>query len=454
MSSDKVEELGYLLLKALPGVVVRRGPFEQLGYTDYQSQLQRCREVYDPFIRPWLSSYRLEVSQPEVRDKLFGFVYRELADHIRDGKIHSATIAFAGGLSSGSPVYDVVLNLVRRAVVDGPEVAARAFVDCTTRTSISFNQFFLLSGIKVEAPFEVFDGITLIPMPESASELPSHLPFIGGLPDRHNRVSVQDVVNKTLVQVEYEVSPIFHRPAESYTFESGPDRHFRIRLKGEDSQQFDLDVLCQALAVAGRCSVRSIMTWTSMLDYEIFDLSITRRIGASGYSATAPLPPRDDPSVLVSRRQLDTINALYTGLAQPSSEPWGRLHIPVDRLMKSMQETNPIDQIIDLGIALEALYVPDSQSEVTFRFALHAAWHLGENKAERKKLRKRFEEIYRARSDVMHTGQLRGRRAKSTFDVQGFVRTAQDLCWQGITSIIEAGEMPHWKDLVMGEDIE
>ena len=65
---------------------------------------------------------------------------------------------------------------------------------------------------------------------------------------------------KTLLRVEYEVSPIFHRPAETYTLQSGPGEHFTIKLKGEEIPDPNLDVLCQALSVAGRCSVKSVMS--------------------------------------------------------------------------------------------------------------------------------------------------------------------------------------------------
>ena len=454
MDSCKVEKLESLLTRVLPNVVIRRGQSERLSHVDYRHRLQRCREVYDPAMSPWLSSYRPEVSQVEQSDELLRFASRELADHIRDGRIHSATIAFLSGMSDGSSVEDVVVNLLRRAIVDGPKVAARAFADCMINSSCSFSRFFLLSGVHIEAPVEVFEGITLVPMPETTSKLPPHLPLVVNSSDRYHRISCDALLNKTVVRVEYVVSPIFCRPAESYTLDSGPDRHFEIKLKGADTQNCNLEVLCQALAVAGRCRVRSVMTWTSLLEYEIFDLSSRRGIGAGGYSASEPLPHRDDPSIHINRRQLETINTLYKGLAQPSEKYWERLRIPIDRWMKSMLESDPIDQIIDLGIALESLYVPDSQSEVSFRFALHAAWHLGKSKAERRKLHEEFREIYAARSDVMHTGQFRSRRGKPSFDTSQFISRAQDLCWQGITSIIDAGEVPDWKDLIIGEDQE
>ena len=453
MNTSKIAELEGLLSEALATVVIQRGRSEQLSSTKYRMFLQKCRSVYDPALRGWVSSCKPEIRQNEVKEKVLGFVNRELVDYVRNGKLHSATIAFDGGMGGGSPVEDVLQNLLRSAIVDGPAEAAQAFAECTTNSSCSFYQFFLITGVCIPAPVEVFDGITLIPLPESASELPPHLPHLWTEPDRYGAISVKDILKKTLVRVEYEVSPIFHRPAETYTLESGPAEHFNVRLKNEGTPVPDLNALYQALAVVGRCSVESVMTWTSLVDYEIFDLSTSWGIGPSSYSVVS-LARNHEELVQLSSPQMDSIGTLYRGLTEVPTGTWTKLRIPIDRWAKSMAEENPIDQIIDLGIALESLYVPDAQGEATLRFALHAAWHLGKSKPERQKLREEFRQIYDARSDVVHTGQLRGKRARPSFDVSKFVSRAQELCWQGITSVIEAGETPDWSNLIMGEELE
>ena len=450
MNTSKIAELEGLLSEALATVVIRRGQSEQLSLAQFKLLLQKCRSVFDPDRSRWISLFRPEVSQTEAKERVLDYLSRELADHTRNGKIHSATIAFAGGFSDGSSIEDVLRNLLARAIVDGPAEAAKAFVDCATNSSCSFYQFFLIAGVRIPATADVFDGITLIPLPESASQLPPHLPYVGAVSDRFHEISLNDLLGKTVVRVEYEVSPIFHRPAESYTLESGPDRHFGVKLKGQEIPDPNLNNLCQALAVVGRCRVQSIMSWTSLLNYEIFDLSTSWGIGGSGYSSSISNVNLDE-SVQLNQAQLDTVKILYMGLTQLPTETWNKLVIPIDRWAKSMAEENLTDQIIDVGIALESLYVPDSQGEVKFRLPLHAAWHLGANRTERQKLREEFRQIYDARSDVVHTGQLRGKRAKSSFDVSTFVSRAQELCWRGITSIIEEGEIPNWSNLIMGE---
>ena len=451
MESARIQELENLLQAGLPHVVVRRGSTDEMAPDAYRQILLRNREAHDVKLKHLASICRPEIRQNCINDRILEIVNRELADYVRDGKIQSATIAFASGFPEGTPVEEVALNVIRRACVDGPTVAAQAFADCTTTESCRFYQFFLISGIRVPEAFHPFEGISLLPLPDAAVDLPAHLPFVDDFPRINRYITPQDFLGKTLVRVEYEVSPIFHRPAESYSLESGPDRHFTVKAKNQDPKGISLDALCNALAVAGRLrGVQAIITWTSLLDYEIFDLSLSWGIGGASYSGIVS-EFRGGPPVELSVRQLNTIPTLYQGLSQSPTGLWRWLRIPIDRWMKSMLENDPVDQMIDLGIALESLYVPDADGELRFRFALNGAWHQGKTSAERKALFREFRNIYDARSDVVHTGTFRRERAKSSFNPTEFVGRAQELCWFGITSIMDAGEIPDWNDLTMGD---
>ena len=446
MNENMVEELEQLLLETLPSVVIRsRGTRAvQLPTIDgYRQNLQRCRDVYDPSLRYSTSSFYPEVGEIRLSGLIADFVSRELIDCIRDGRIHSATDAFTRRSSNGHDIDNVVQNLLIRAIVDGPSVAARAFDDCKRNTSCSLYEFFLLSGTLIDKPMKVSDGITLIPLPNSVSDFPPYLPSMAGVPADFETIVLDQIRTKILVCVEVEVSPIFQRP--------GGD--FLKRIKGQDSYDFDPDILCGALGLASWSSVRPVMKWTSLKDYEIFDLSGFRGIGGSGYSATLSVL-RLDPSYRRIQPKPDTVSALYQALAALPTKTWDKLRVPIDRWMKSFEQQNPLDQVIDLGISLESLYVPDAEGEITLRFALRAAWHLGKDATDRKRLRDEFREIYAARSDAVHAGKWRSRRAKfSPIDAEEFVRKAQDLCRDSITSVIEADRIPEWDDLVLGGDV-
>ena len=240
MSQDIITELTILLQKALPHISVRYGPSERLSLIKYRELLELGRSPHDPQQTGVLSFCRLEFHDPEVNDELLTFVTEQLEPYIRDGKVHAATYAFSGGLTSGSPVSGVVSNLLKLALVDGPSRAAQAFSDCITSPSCHFYQFFVLAGIRIESPIQLITGIDLIPFPTSPSGLPPHAPFLHSFRNDSSPFNVQYFLGKTVLRVRFEVSPIFCRPRDNYTFDSTPDDHFQVTLATDELQ--DLNV--------------------------------------------------------------------------------------------------------------------------------------------------------------------------------------------------------------------
>ena len=451
MNENTIQDLGELLAEALVSVEIRNGRSNQLTVTQYRAILEKCRAVYSPSERRIVNSFQPKIVSTEVEQKVLGIIGRVLTDYVRDGLIQSATIAISSGIIPGSPVEDLLRNLLVLAIVNGPAEAADAFAKCARNSSCTFHRFFLINGVTVPKRIDVVEGLALIPLPNSASQLPPHLPEIIAEPRRFFPNSIDDLLGKTLARLEYEVSPVFHRPLHNISLQWEPEDHFRVRLKGGEVP--DLDALFQALSLACRRSVKPVMVWTSLLDYEVFDLSSYMGLGANGFTSFHYGDTSDEPVQIKSSHE-DAIKILYRGLTVADAESREKLRIPIDRWAKSTVEKEPLDQIIDLGIALESLYVPDGRSEVRYRLSHHAAWHLGRDKQHRQDLSEEFRQIYDARSDIVHTGRLRGRRVKPTFNVSEFVSRAQDLCRQGITKIINAGEIPEWKDLIMGEDLD
>ena len=142
-----------------------------------------------------------------------------------------------------------------------------------------------------------------------------------------------------------------------------------------------------------------------------------------------------------------------------SSDVEEQLKIPINRWIQSKTSQTPEDKIIDVAIALEALYLSEGTKEqLTLQFRLRAAWHLGEDKKQRKALMKEFNAIYDWRSTVVHTGKLpekgRGKKKKpyTQEEVREFITRAQDLCRDSIIKILEKGKFPDWNDLILGEE--
>lgn len=453
MDQGRILELEQLLQQALPATVSHRRGAEAIPLHNYRANLLATRTAYNPDLRLLMSTLEPEIPDPVIEARINELVADELQPYIYDGRILSASFVISGGATGGSSTDYIVRNLLRRAIVDGPPVAAGAFADCISDSSCNFYEYRLLTGVQVSEECEMFEGIRLIPTPDNPQNLPAHLPPVfRGL---DNGPKVDDFLSKTLLRIDLQVAPVFQKPSQHYTFDSGPDSHFNITLKSTEVPDLDLNTLFQALSFGSRQSVRSVMSWRAADFYEIFDLS-SMLGGGGGFSWTRPDTIEVNPKT-ISKAELEEAKSLYNELSDLPQQTKDALRVPIDRWTKSHIQRDPADTIIDLGIALESLYLSDSgpQSELGFRLALRASWHLGKDQAQRTSLMKDFTKIYQWRSRAVHAGNLDSKKDKVASDPakrKAFISRAQELCSQSIREIIKQGQPPHWNSLVLGTD--
>ena len=450
---SNTEELETLLGKALESVSVQHLS-DTMDLADYRLILNRRRTVYDPQAQFAISHIDFDFEDGEIRNQLLELIRSELSKHIRDDAIFSASSAFPSEVDyqitpdlsekKGAPIERILRNLVRRAIVDGPATAAQAFYECSHRSSCTFCVFFRLDNLYIEQEMEVFNGVRLIPMPNSTSDLPPYLPtdlvgvgcqFVGG----------------SLARVEYDVSPIFQQP------EPMPDiRDWRPReeyfnsvsVKSEEVPNLDVQALWDALSLASQGAVWPSMRWTTPFDYEIFDLrkffpSVNPLFRSRLFDRGSFLSAR------LKESQLESAKNLYHEIVGLSQEVRDLLRIPMDRWRKSLAVTGFdlfVDNMIDLGVAFESLYLTDGRDGLTYKFALRASWLLGQDAAHRAELFSKFKDIYNARSAAVHTGKL-----PDLDDDIDFIKQARKLCCQSIEAIIHNRGVPKWDRLVLGQ---
>ena len=451
MEQNRVEELERLLAEAIPRVVIRDSKNEQISLSRYRLDLAAARESYHPRLPFLLYDIELEIQAPNVQAQALDLIRTELEPYIRDGKIHSATMAFIGGSVDGSPMEDILANVLRKAIVDGPAAAAQAFAKCATGTFCTYYNYRVLTGIRISQEVDFFQGIKLIPLPNSVDSLPAHIPPLLG--HRPGGPRVEDLLSKTLLRVELKVSPIFHMPSQVYTFEDGPDKHFQISVNSEEVPDFNPLAFCNALSLETSCNIHSESGWDALGFYEIFNLASS--VGGFRWS---PDDLKETKYREVSDSDLEEAKSLYKRLTEIPQATREALRVPMDRWTKSTGQRDPADRMIDLGIALESLYLNDRglQGELGFRLAMRAAWHLGKDKAHRAKLMKDFRKIYDWRSRAVHSGNLEVKKDKKDKVASDptkrneFISHAQELCSESIKTIIIEGSMPDWDAIVLG----
>ena len=253
--------------------------------------------------------------------------------------------------------------------------------------------------------------------------------------------------NKVLLITDHLISPVFHSPLQETTIRKHLFYNFRVNVND------GFENICQVLSLACNSAVQISVKWPFWPEDELFYLS-----------PPGPGPPQlSVPSGLFANRaevgetEINEAKCLYK-ILDKKPDLKGKLRIPINRWIKSKTPEEPIDKIIDLGIAFEALYVSDGGSgEIRFKFSIRAAWYLGKNEKCRKTLMKEFQEIYDWRSTIVHTGKLPNKTKKTPFtpqEVKQFIERAQDLCRESILKILKDGKFPKWSSLILGGEEE
>ena len=468
MTEERKEELKELLNEAMQSVIIKvPEQYKPISVEKYRECAKAFRESYRPDLSFVLLSYRPSIQDQEVKSKLFNFIKEELADYILQNEsakppwtysICPAKIAIRGGALFACPLDSLLEKLLEISIASGTDKAISAFDKCARETSGTFQKIVLLQGPIYDPSLEsgtenireirVSDGIHLVLFPLNPSKLPPYL-FDQKFSIVLSSAGPSVFRQKAVLIIDHTISPLFCKPS------SRNENQFEIKTKSMEFPNFDVEKFCQAFSVASNYAVEPVLQWSYINQDELFNPQ-----GVTTELLNLGTPKENSGLTIIDEIRIEKIKDRYKALVNLSSGVAEKLQIPIDRWIKSKAEDNRIDKVIDLGIAFEALYLSetDYNREIRFRFSLHAAWHLGEKKKQRKALMKEFKAIYDWRSAVVHTGKLpkkgSGKKKKSYTqeEVREFIRNAQDLCRKSILKILKDGEFPDWNNLILGEE--
>ena len=467
MRKKRKEELRQLLSEARRSVIIEVPEgYEPISVEKYRECAKAFRESYRPDLSFILFYYTPNIQDDAVKSKLFNFIKEELADYILQHEsakppwtysICPAKIAIRGGSILACPLDSLLEKLLEISIASGTDKAISAFDKCTRESSGTFKKIVLLEGPIYDPSLEseteekreirVSDGIRLVLFPLNPSELPPYL-FDQKFSIVLSSAGPSVFRQKTVLIIDHTVSPLFSKPS------TDNKNQFEIKTKSAEFPNFDVEKFCQAFSLVSNYAVEPLLQWSYIDQDELFN---PQRVTTELLNLSTPKETYG--LTIIDETRIEEIKNQYKELINLDSNTEEKLQIPIDRWIKSKAEDNPVDKIIDLGIALESLYLSgtESKNEIRFRFSLHAAWHLGEDKKEhREGLMKKFKAIYDWRSAVVHTGKLpkKGREKKkkpyTQEEVREFIRNAQDLCRDSIVKILEDGEFPDWNNLILG----
>ena len=472
MTEERKQELRQLLDKANRSLVIRHG-FGGRATVPVDVYREYLKERWTFYGIDFLSfrfpiQFAPDITDQSTKSNFMNYIRVELVQFIDNGPtpdmdcIYTATYIVESDSTYGDrlysygrgpfPLFVVLERLLEISLVRGIEEAVSFFDQCSCPegTHAFFRDVGLLEGAKLEKAVEVFDGVRLVPLPSSKiSRQVEQCLF--RFPVHSSTDRVDSLFGKTLLVIDRSGFSTICRSSD-IPFQDGiriDDLPFQVKVHdvkfpnvtAVDSFQ---TLFCQALSLICNSSVKIFIGFYALEEDKSFDLPK----GGGGMSRQGK--PLGTPTE-VKEADIEKAKYLYGRLVDLDSSDREKLHISIDRWVQSKTKRSRVDKIVDLGIAFEALYAPDSSSgEIRFKLAVRGAWNLGENEKHRKMLMKEFQEIYDWRSKIVHTGNLPNKTKNTPFtyeEIKQFIERAQDLCRKSILKVLEDGRFPDWKQL-------
>ena len=443
---ERKQVLTQLLQDALANLEIRNSENQILPKEDYRERLLQYWSSYASYQSidslEILEGFGPHITSETTQSELLDFIRKEFKEAIHEDYIQSAScLALESVDPRGYPLFSLLKQLLNIAIGRGVKSAVSAFERCAAgREPASFQYIILLAGIDVDAKREVFDGIRIEPISTSIFDLLQY----------QSQIMYSGMLNYFLgsqLIIDASVSPIFHKPSPR-SYKPGtrdPFYAFRSEIKNRVFQSANFldfgETFCQALSLVVDSAVQPYLTWRLMKRDELFNLGGTDGGKIYDFTKSSKISMHAGELEIAKAAQLCEI------LANPSTRIGENLKIPIERWIKSQTEQSAIDKVIDLGIAFEALYLQGISGQLALQ--LRAAWHLGENKQDRKKLVGDFKEIYELRCQAVHKGRFS--KSMPIKKAEGLIQRAQELCRKAILKILEDRIFPTGNDLILGE---
>ena len=288
----------------------------------------------------------------------------------------------------------------------------------------------LLSGVIIDQSLALTEGIRITSLPNSSADLPAFLPsYLLNL----SRQSISSFLGGVMLSIDCKAEPALYKPSKSEELQSNMQHTWaQGKLPALSS-----DALCEAISLACNGCVRWKLSWRDHGELQEFN---------PGFSSMSYADVPDwGTATHLSQQQLEQAREIYLE-RHAGRKKRTRLDTAIRRWMRSKRSNaSPLDQSIDLRIALEALYLESDAGEMRFRLATNGAWHLGIDFAERRDYYNTLRRAYDLASKAVHASEV-----NFTERERNLLATAQDACHQGILKRLKEKEAPNWNELILG----
>ena len=365
----------------------------------------------------------LDDIMPVFRDLLRDFVDSE-TDRIGNGLVN-----LAGGIPEPE-LRDYVPIVVRASAVLGGHRVANLLTGWIRGERIKYQTISLLDGVTVDKWLTLKEGLRLYELPKSSDEIVAHLPAMSLYTHGY-----QALLGRVALSIEGEAGPALYFPSRA---EWAPNDMEHIWAGGQ-IEGLSVNSLCEAMSLACGGSIRWLFSWRDFGEIKEF-------LGVHGGISYTSVPLFTN-STSFAQDQFERAREIHN-LRNSKGRSKSGLDTAIRRWIKSKSsESSFADQLIDLRIALEALYLDKNEGELRFRLASYGAWHISEDIGERKQNFHTLLQLYKLASSAVHGSDVEtSPKNKTLFEA------AQNLCHKGILKRLGEEEAPKWADVIMGDN--
>lgn len=460
MDTAKIENLQTLLQGAMPHLDVFMGAgdnarpsppmFGLQGRQNidmYRENLRMSRRYATTRINPFFNRSYLKITDPGAHEDLMNAIVEGLEPFFHGEERRQTAWAMSRSVHGGFSVDGAMQSLLEHVLLHGPESSARQFYGELEEDTFCYQEYALVEGLRVPREVEIGDGIRLVPLSDSSNALPAFLP------ERLGDLRHELFMGKTVLVRDCSHSPKWVVPAQMPEPDSGDNswlEWFTTTEPSVDGMKFDVDgvdAFCDALTLVTDHPIRVVARWHHSDPDQIFGFH--SKSSQSGMMFFLNILVSGGPPRNVTQEHIETALNLCRARHNLAPKDAARLRVSIQRLAKESLYHDVVDAFIDLGIALESLYIPQSnRNELTFRLSLHAGWFLETEPEKRRALMGRIRDFYSRRSTAVHEGVVQDGQGR--WDPRTLRKDAHDICRRSVIKVIEEGGFPDWDELVAG----
>ena len=361
----------------------------------------------------------------ELRERL-GNLRSPTSDVVGNG-LYSLTGSNASPRRPSTEAYAKILVLAAARI--GAKRVAELLAEWIEGKGVRLSSCVLLKGALTDRSMQPVDGLRIETLSGNGDDLPRSLRL-----HSHEHWSEQ-FVRRAMLSLEFEWGAGLYDPDAVL---GNPPRPPPPEVLNPELAGVSFESFCRALSLVTNNQIDWFICWDDYRDVEAFFLN-------PGFSSQRK-EANDSSTAWVSEEQVQECLRVHGCLGKRRG-----LDVPVARWRKSKYAGTTGEQLIELRIALESVFLSDDKgtSEKRHRLATRGAWRTGDTFEGRKSSYETLKSVYDYASSVIHGGNP---KVKAGRDLGRDIAAAQDLCREAILGFAANGvpSSEDWAALILG----